>query len=368
MVERRIALLFLWPIAGCLNSFEREPDQACESCRWVSIGASALTTHVVDRDGRMFGWGWGMFGGLGVPSGDSATPLPIEGACWSEVRGGSDYQIHSCAIDCDGGLWCWGSNANGEVGNGEADGDVTSPARIGTETDWVDVAAGAAVTCGVQADGSAWCWGWIANSRIGHDIGYSYATEPSRVPIEVAIRELDTGQVRTCAIDDAAGLWCWGDPNTTDILPPMRVLAGTTWRAIASGWEHTCGIQTDGSLWCFGANAMGQLGVSGSPTEPVRVDASNDWRHVSAGSEHTCAIRNDGTLWCWGAGSLSGNVTAETIVPPTRVGMRSDWDLLVAEREHTCATTKDGNVFCWGRALANGQPGGATVPTLVLFP
>ncbi len=70
---------------------------------------------------------------------------------------------HSCARKTDGTVWCWGSNGNGELGDGtntdrsvavEVTTDLDGNAFVGT-TDL----GGATASCAVKPDGTAWCWG-----------------------------------------------------------------------------------------------------------------------------------------------------------------------------------------------------------------
>src|ERR1700710_2264327 len=47
------------------------------------------------------------------PSGLADLPQPTSG--WVQVSAGVD---HSCGVRADGTAWCWGSNAHGQLGNG----------------------------------------------------------------------------------------------------------------------------------------------------------------------------------------------------------------------------------------------------------
>ncbi len=97
---------------------------------------------------------------------------------WSAVAAGD---AHRCAIDRAGALWCWGDNADGQLGVGDTD-SRADPERVGEDSDWTQIAAAAHHTCGVRADGGTWCWG--ANAR--GELGQGAAGEASSVPLEVA--------------------------------------------------------------------------------------------------------------------------------------------------------------------------------------
>jgi alpha-tubulin suppressor-like RCC1 family protein len=79
---------------------------------------------------------------------------------------------HACAIKADKSLWCWGSNANGQLG----DGTVVAhgaPQRVGTGNDWLSVAAGLGFTCGRRGAGTLACWGANDSGQLGDGNGWT---------------------------------------------------------------------------------------------------------------------------------------------------------------------------------------------------
>jgi hypothetical protein len=90
------------------------------------------------------------------------------------------------------------------------------PTRVGTESDWLEVATVAAYnrTCGLRAPGTRWCWG-----------------------------------------DDVT------TPGVTFSATPVQQDLETSWTSLALGVEYDCGTRLDGSLWCGGENILGALGT-----------------------------------------------------------------------------------------------------------
>ncbi|MCL2368912.1 MAG: hypothetical protein FWC72_07935 [Oscillospiraceae bacterium] len=78
-----------------------------------------------------------------------------------DVAAVSVWLSHTMAITTDGGLWAWGNNERGQLGDG-TDREQHSPMRI--MDDVIAVSAGSGNTLAVRADGSLWFWGndWIA--------------------------------------------------------------------------------------------------------------------------------------------------------------------------------------------------------------
>ena len=67
---------------------------------------------------------------------------------------------HSCAMRVYGTVQCWGSNSNGELGDGitSASGKLT-PVTVYGISNAIDVAAGNGHSCAVLSSGTVQCWG-----------------------------------------------------------------------------------------------------------------------------------------------------------------------------------------------------------------
>jgi alpha-tubulin suppressor-like RCC1 family protein len=74
---------------------------------------------------------------------------------------------HSLAIK-DGGVWAWGYNGYGELGDGTRT-DRLTPVRIDPAdlTDITAIAAGYWSSCALSADGSLWVWGDNSHGQLG---------------------------------------------------------------------------------------------------------------------------------------------------------------------------------------------------------
>ena len=84
---------------------------------------------------------------------------------------------HVCAVTADGALYCWGRNADGQIGNG-ATANQLSPVRIGAG--FLEVAAGEQHTCGRRDDGTVACWGNNDRGQLGDG-----TTDPHATPTPV---------------------------------------------------------------------------------------------------------------------------------------------------------------------------------------
>jgi len=82
---------------------------------------------------------------------------------------------HSLLILSDGSLWAWGDNSSGQLGISTTGGTVNTPVQVGTDTDWVDIAAGYKFSLGLKSDGSLWAWGDNISGQLGDGTGVTFS-------------------------------------------------------------------------------------------------------------------------------------------------------------------------------------------------
>ena len=76
---------------------------------------------------------------------------------------------HTCAIDADGAVWCWGTGNSGQLGTGQTVNRwqpfITDSLGVGRTA--IDITAGGDHTCAVLDDGTVSCWGANAYGQLG---------------------------------------------------------------------------------------------------------------------------------------------------------------------------------------------------------
>ena len=82
---------------------------------------------------------------------------------WVLIAAGDN---HTMALESDGTLWAWGGNGQGQLGDGTWI-DKNSPIQIGTDNKWVFVAGGASHTVALKSDGTLWAWGSNYHGELG---------------------------------------------------------------------------------------------------------------------------------------------------------------------------------------------------------
>ena len=103
-------------------------------------------------------WGADSFNGHGYPV-RANVPVTLV----SLTAGGA----HNCGLTAAGAAWCWGSNSNGQLGNGTIGGSNPVAGPVGGGLIFVSLTAGGSYTCGVTPDGSIYCWGANASGQLG---------------------------------------------------------------------------------------------------------------------------------------------------------------------------------------------------------
>lgn len=359
---------------------------------------------------------------------DDANPEENDGcssACKiQEVLAISAGGNHTCALLTGGVVKCWGANLNGQTGHDPAITNLgTSPADMGQALAPVDfgdglsalaIAAGGAHACALLA-GGVMCWGSNSEGQLGVGVGIANGHQPSALGFVslgsgAKVTAIASGGSHACALLDNQTLKCWGDNSfgqlgigstksrgasvgdLGDALPAVYLGADAKVLAVACGTFHTCALLADDTVKCWGQNLEGQLGVLLNDAANAQGDAPNEMTAlppvplpaglkpvaITAGRYHSCAAFEDGSALCWGRnvdgelglGSTVGTATAMALEAPVAggaageevVGVEAGGKIVnnqqMVSYGHTCALLKNRTIKCWGDSSV-GQLGRA---------
>lgn len=148
--------------------------------RFRTIAAGSAHTCALTESGAALCWGRNQFGQLGDGSTtDRTRPTPVRsGGTFASIATGS---AHSCALTEEGAAFCWGRNQFGQLGDGSTT-DRADPTPVrGGHIFAALHASGAAHTCGTTTSGEIFCWGYNAEGQLG-DGTRNDRTTPVRIP------------------------------------------------------------------------------------------------------------------------------------------------------------------------------------------
>ncbi len=285
---------------------------------------------------------------------------------------------HGCAIKKDGSLWCWGNNSGGVLGNGDRLNAIQhSPIRVSQQSihNFTQVSAGRNHTCGVTADGSGWCWGNDAQQELGNGASTATTYIPGLVSGGHLWSLISASDYYSCGLRTDGTVYCWGSDATGQLgngasgnqNAPFAITGSALYSYIDTAEGHACGIQTNGSAWCWGAGADGRLGngAIGNQQSPVAVSGNMTWKDISVQGARSCGVTTNGSLYCWGQ---------DYTTTPTPLFPSDTWTAVDVGFSHTCAIKPDGSLWCWGTdnfgQLGNSMYSSTTqnYPNRVLLP
>jgi alpha-tubulin suppressor-like RCC1 family protein len=294
-----------------------------------------LHTFAIREDGTLWGWGYNSDGQLGT--GDKTNryaPVQIgSDSNWAVVdaagsAGGDGLSRHSLGLKQDGTLWAWGGNSYGQLGDGTTSESLV-PKQIGTDTDWVAIAASVYTSFGIKEDGSLYSWGADTDGTISYQ----------------------------------GLLGDGGDLQGADVDTPTQVGSESDWASISAQETHALAIKEDGTLWGWGQNGDYELGQgSGSTSDqsaPIQIGSDSDWVTVDATLYRSMATKSDGTRWVWGYfddgffalgydNDPDGDGTYDDVYAPTQAGSETDWVTVALGSDHGVGVRGQDRIFSWG--------------------
>ncbi len=339
----------------------------------TAIATGQRHTCALTDAGAVLCWGSDDAGQLGngvVPTTDQLIPGAVSGLS-SGVTAIAAGNAHTCALTTAGAIRCWGYNPHGQLGAGSSNRIHATPVSVvGLVRGVTAIAAGGFSTCALTDAGAVWCWGSDRNGQLGN--GGTNIDWPTPRPVSrlsSGIAAITVGGSHACALTDTGAVWCWGDDrsgqlgdggairwNSESSVPVAVSGLDSGVAAIAAGGNHTCALTNGGALLCWGLGNDGQLGNGGYThrSAPVAVSGlSSGVTAVAAGRDHTCALTDAGAVLCWGSGGFGALGDGDAYhtgrsTPVAVSGLSSGVTAVAAGEDHTCALTDAGDVRCWG--------------------
>lgn len=298
----------------------------------VAVGAGAAHTVALSTGGDVFSWGANTDGRLGDGT-RKRRDRPVRVAGLVAVKAIAAGRAHTLALTADGRVFAWGLNANGQIGNGRK-AAVLTPVQVPL-TDIVAIAAGNAHSLAVTRDGRLFAWGRNDFSTLGDG-----TTKDRATPVMIGLQDVVSvaaGGAHSLALLRSGAVYSWGrgaggelGTGSTKVASTPKMIPGLVASAIDAGRHFSGAITTAGQVLTWGANASGQLGdgTTVRRLRPVPVIGGNGVTSLALGAVHGAAVTAEGDIRTWGEGELgrlgSGNVTDHT-APVEIISDVPDW-------------------------------------------
>jgi len=177
---------------------------------WSAISAGPYHTVALKTNGTLWAWGDNWYGQLGDGTRmDQHVPIRIgSDANWTAI---SASDVNTVALKADGTLWAWGVKGCAQLGDGTI---VIQPAPIwvGYDTNWVAISSAVADTIALKSDGTLWAWGCSGWSNVLGDgsTDPKYISTPVRIGNDTNWSSIAAGGYHTMALKSDGTLWSWG--------------------------------------------------------------------------------------------------------------------------------------------------------------
>lgn len=303
----------------------------------TQLAGGGIFSAIIDGNGGLWTFGYNWVGQLG--NGTSAPQVILPAKVRDNVKAVSAGAHHLAFIDKDGGLWTCGDNQSGQLGYAQT-GEIsdTSKGSINSTPkkvmdDVVAVSANDDMTAAIKSDGTLWTW--------GSDFS-GYGTDDYEG-------------------DDVLYIDMPGNPNpvaTGHYLPIQRM---SNVKAVDTGYSAALVLTEDNTLYGFGSSIFDILGEDEEmhglipASNPVKL--MDNVVSMAVGDTHAAAVTSDGSLYTWGsnAGGQLGLGTFDSEDHPTPVKVMDNVKDVVIGSSYigqydafTAAVTNDGNLYIWG--------------------
>jgi len=332
------------------------------------VSAGNAYTLALKSDGTVWSWGSNTQGQLG----DGTTTMrstPVQVQIPGKVISIAAGHTHAVALKENGTVWSWGSNAFGQLGDGTTT-NRSTPGQVQNLNNIIAITAGNGFAVALRNDGIVFALG------LGGQLGNG-TTTGSRIPVQVQnisnITAISAGDEHTLAMRSDGTIWAWGrnaggqlgDGTTTRRLIPVQVQNFNNITAIATGGFYTAVIRNGNSIWTWGLNSSGQLGDGTTTTRltPVQIQNIGNVNGIFTGSQHTIARSNNSTLRAWGLNSSGqlGDGTITNRLTPVQVQNINSAVSVTGGLRYTVVLRDDGTVWAWGYNLGGQLGDGTTI-------
>ncbi len=296
--------------AGCGSSSE-------------GVKAPVTTTDVV-ADSNGDSSGDSSADSQGDSAADTAT-APTPTGVWADV---STSDSHACGLTDLGWVACWGSNADGELGDGTTQ-SRSAPRFIGGMDKIASVTTLEGTTCAQSSSGGLWCWGHAMAA-----LGVQDPTRPGALLPPQTVTRLATTTSAICALFADGGAGC--------AVPTF--VGGIKWLTLA-GVTGAKALDIGDDLYWLNKDGKLQVGGFDDTVAPTQL-SSQVLVDLKVSGTQVLGLDAKGQVWLLGPHDLSpppAGCDATKCDKLTQIPGATD----IVDLSTSCGRRADGTAVCW---------------------
>lgn len=218
------------------------------------VADDGSTGCFVRSDGALRCWSDASTGRVRMEVPNSSKAVAVA----ADVHAGADQDY--CSVTESGRVECWGLDPLQTA--------ISSVVTLSGLEQIVQIAGASMAGCARNADGGVFCWGDNTFGSIGDGTTID-PPAPLRVPGLGNIIDLKAEFARFCALRAGGAILCWGNRGAAGPSTPTVVLNAPGATVIEFAGDQLCAVVA-GELFCKGSNLDGQLARNPGWT-PVKV-------------------------------------------------------------------------------------------------
>lgn len=319
----------------------------------------------------------------------------------------SFMQNFSVAIDELGDVYTWGYDKNGELGRGKENRDSCSSsndcrlsiAKVEGLSYIVAIDAGLSHTLAVNKNGEVYAFGTNGDGELGNG-----TTVTDAIPVKVVfpqenikIVQVSAGSDFSMAIDEDGQLWAWGKNNYGQMgqgssgynqLTPIKITIGNNEKvkSVATGTSHILVLTQNGDLYGWGNNFSSQVGFNGyqyknsnyawdsriyTPTKILINYENNPIEEVYAGGNSSYILRADRKVYPWGMFGQTESDGSQNYenpdYPEDKLKAITSVKDISAGALHVTAIKENNTVFTWRWSFEGSLGGGESAANIWFY-